>query len=146
MSLFLVYLELGRPVPLATATEPLMLRAVRVRNDGRRGPPKDGVLITDGLAADYFQQYGNHVAARKGEELRAALFNFIGGRLAHGARPVLCFVFSDGLVTELVLPLDQRRVVPLSRLSDEFSSLQRLQAIEVLSDTLPGPSSAKAHP
>jgi hypothetical protein len=131
MSLFLVYVELGAPKPFVAPPHPLVLQAVEVHNEGRSGPSKHGWVITDGLASDYLLQYGTRVVARQGEILREGLFKFLAGRIAAGARPVLCFVLVHAQLSLVSIPIDKRELVPIGQLPQRFSQLAPMDVLEI---------------
>ena len=134
MSLFLLYFEVGRPVPASPVPAALVAVPVTVTFAGRTGPARLAVALTDGLASDHFQQVGSTVAARRGEALRAALTGYAHERLALGARPHLVFLIVEGVLRSCVVDFDHRREVPLAELETALSALARGQVLEVLAE------------
>ncbi len=114
MNLFLIYLEIGKPIP-PSRPENLDHRDVLVALDGRRGPARAGMTLTDGCSSERFKRFGARVADREGDRMRRALVVFLRHRLVLGAHPHLAFVWCDGPLASVTVNVDAK--VPL-RLDD----------------------------
>ena len=131
LSLFLLYFEVGRPVPPTAFPSTLVATPISLRFQGRVGPARSAVTLTDGLASDHFQQSGSTVAARRGEALRGALDSYLRERLAHGARPHVVFTIFHGSVEAAEVDFDHRREVPIAEVAETLVTLARDQVVEV---------------
>ena len=132
MSLFLIYFEVGRPIPASPIPAALVAVPVTVTFTGHTGPARPALALTDGLASDHFQQVGSTVAARRGATLREALTSYVHERLALGARPHLVFLIVEGVLGSCTVDFEHRSEVILTELETTLRTLSREQVIEVL--------------
>lgn len=136
MSLFLLYFEVGQPIPASQVPAALVAVPVTVAFAGRTGPTRSAVALTDGLASDHFQRVGSTVAARRGVVLREALMDYARERLALGARPHLVFLIVEGALRSCVVDFEHRKKVLLTDLETALCALAQEQVVEVVAEAM----------
>jgi len=129
MSLFLIYFEIGKPIPLSRP-ENLEHRDVRVAFDGRRGPARAGMAL---CSSERFKRFGARVADREGDEMRRALFVFLRHRLVLGAHPHLAFVWCDGPLASVTVNVDAKVPLRLDDLEGWLREAEPAAVCEVMS-------------
>ena len=134
MSLFLIYVETGKPIPFEPPREPLSWTPTRIRNQRGSGKVREGIAITDGVAADHFLRYDKREAGRRGEALRKELFRFVADRVARSARAVLTFQVIHGNLHEVTVALDDAKEVNLTALPSALARLTLGDVIAVVAD------------
>lgn len=123
MSLFLIYFEVGEPVPPSPVPARLQHLPVSVTFKGRSGPARPGLVLTDGGSSAAFLAFGNKGVAREGEALRAGLIQFVRQRLEMGAHPHFVFHWVAGSVKTASVDIENLARVPILGMEDKLRAL-----------------------
>lgn len=131
MSLFLIYLETGKPAPRPLIKTPLVCLDLKIAFEGRSKPANYSMAITDGVSSERFLRTGSKAVDRLGEELRRAFFAFVRERLSQDARPAFVFEWFDGSVESVRIDWTKRRALSVEEMEKQFTALARSDLIEI---------------
>jgi hypothetical protein len=131
MSLFLIYFDVGKPVPPSSPPAGMSTIPMTVRFKGRAGPARQAFALTDGVSSGRFLRFGNKMADREGEALRRTLADWLKHRLNAGAHPHIIFIWFDGPLQSATIDIDAKVSIPLSRLSEKLKEAVRDEVIEI---------------
>lgn len=123
MSLFLIYFELGKPVPPSPVPAPLQHFPVAVTIKGRSGPARAGLALTDGGSSAAFLAFGNKGLARKGDAVRCGLVQFVQRRLDMGAQPHFVFHWVEGSAKAVSVDTENVAHVAVTGIEDTLRAL-----------------------
>jgi hypothetical protein len=129
MSLFLIYFEMGKPVPPSPVPAALWPVPITITLRGRSGPPREGTVLTYGGSSEAFVAFERGYK-QEGKMLRKSLFEFVRQRLEVRAHPHLVFNWLGGRIETISVDINTVVRVPASKLEQRLRTLEGFPIVD----------------